>query len=164
MPRPGRLFLPLDAGFPDDDRIVQAGERAGWLFIAMCCAAKRLGTDGVLSERQITRLLVPGWRSRLARLVETELVFDQQDGTYAIASWFRHNEPQAKIEARRAADTERKRSGRIPSGFQPDSERRAEQSREKQSSGPRRTPDDADCEHGVDRFAGCLQCRSAVTA
>lgn len=165
MPRPGRLFLPLDAGFPDDDRIIEAGERPGWLYVVMCCAAKRLGTDGILTERQLSRLNVGGWRARLDRLIAVELVFDREDGSYAIASWFRHNEPQAVIEKRRADDADRKRrSARNPAGIQSDSGSRAEQSSEEQSSPSAGGLVDEDCEHGVDRFSSCMACAKAKQA
>jgi hypothetical protein len=120
--RKGNLFLPLDVGFPDDDRIVEAGEKAAWLYICMALAAKRLGTDGVLTARQVDRLHVPGWQNRLAQLLEVELVVSVGEDTYALRAWFQHNDPVAVVEERRRKDAERKR-GQRPNGVRADSVR-----------------------------------------
>lgn len=136
MPRrKGGLFLPLDVGFPDDDRVVQAGEKAAWLYVCMALASKRLGTDGVLSARQIDRLHVPGWKDRLASLVAVELVLVVEPDVYGIASWFRHNDPVAVVQERRAKDAERKRGSR-PNGVRTETGRTpdVEKSREEKST------------------------------
>jgi hypothetical protein len=85
MPRRrGGLWLPLDVNFMEDDRIVAVGERAAWLYLAMCLASKRLGTDGMLTARQVDRLHVPNWRARLVLLVRVELVADFGDDLWGI--------------------------------------------------------------------------------
>lgn len=117
MPRrKGGLFLPLDVGFPDDDRIVEAGERPAWLYLCMALASKRLGTDGLLTARQVERLHVSSWQARLAELVRVGLVLRVDDGTYGIAAWRNHNDPIALVRERQAKDAERKRTSR-PNGL-----------------------------------------------
>ena len=161
MPRrKGGLYLPLDVNFFDDPRVVRAGEKAAVLYLAMCLAAKRLGSDGQLEPLQIDRLHVPGWKARLAVLVREELVLDLGDGAYTIAAWLQHNDPARVVAERRAADAARKR-GIHPNGIRTESEpsRSVERSREEKREV--RNPPDTDCEHGVDRHVGCAQCRAA---
>lgn len=154
--RKGSLWLPLDVNFLEDDRIVEAGEKPTYLFLAMCLAAKRLGTDGFLTARQLERLHVPGWRGRLDTLVRLQLVEDCGADLWGISSWLRHNEPQVKVEQKRAIDREYqadKRRNRVgtDSGESRSAEKRREEKREVESR-------HADCEHGVDRYASCAQC------
>lgn len=113
MPRrKGGLFLPLDVGFTDDDRVVEVGEKPAWLYLCMALASKRLGTDGVLTARQIDRLHVTSWQQRLTALLAVELVVPHGDDTYALRAWFQHNDPVVVVQERRKKDAERKRSGR----------------------------------------------------
>jgi hypothetical protein len=116
MGRRGHLYLPVDVHFLDDDRIVAAGDAAALLFLAMCLKAKALGTDGRLSEIQISRLARPKWKSELRRLLDVQAVlWDESTKDYFISAWFSHNEPISSIEARRAADRARK-AGESPNG------------------------------------------------
>lgn len=48
-----RIYVPLDVNFFDDDKVMQAGEAAGWLYLRMCTRAKLLDSDGVMTERQV---------------------------------------------------------------------------------------------------------------
>lgn len=110
MGRRGRLYLPLDVTFFDDDRIIAAGDGPCLLYLAMGLRSKSLATDGRLSEGQITRLGRPKWKAELKRLLEVEAVlFDEEMNAYFIAAWFSHNDPISVIEAKRAADRERKK-------------------------------------------------------
>lgn len=110
MGRRGRLFLPVVVTFLDDDRIIAAGDGGALLYLAICLKTKALGTDGRLSEAQIARLGRPKWKAELRRLLEVEAVlFDSELCSYVVAAWFSHNDPISEIEARRAADRERKR-------------------------------------------------------
>lgn len=110
MSRRGRLYLPLDVSFFDDDRIIAAGDGPTLLYLAMCLRVKQIASDGRLSEAQVSRLGRPRWKSELRRLRDVEAVlFDEATGYYVIAAWFSHNEALASIEARRAADRERKK-------------------------------------------------------
>lgn len=105
-----RLYVPLDASFFDDDKVLEAGERAGWLYLNMLCKAKATDADGVFTKPQIAKLGVPGWKPRLDALLRTELVVElpQSPGSYAIAAWLNWNEARADRETRRAEDRRRK--------------------------------------------------------
>ncbi len=103
-----RLYLPLDIGFMDEDKVIEAGEQAGWLFVAMMLRCKMLASDGVISTPQIVKLAIPGWQKRLSRCVDVGLVIELPDGRYAIPSWEKWNETQAQIEVRRKRDRDRK--------------------------------------------------------
>lgn len=109
-----RLYVPLDANFFDDDKIMQAGEAGGWLYLKMCTRAKLLDTDGILTERQVAALGVPAWKRRMEALMTTEpepLVV-RQDDRYGIVGWLKWNESAADREARLAADRARKAGGK----------------------------------------------------
>jgi hypothetical protein len=109
LARRGRLYLPLDVSFFDDDRIIAAGDGPTLLYLAICLRCKQLAVDGLLSEAQISRLGRPKWKKELARLVELEAVlWDVERSFYVVAAWFSHNEAMSAIEERRAADRKRK--------------------------------------------------------
>lgn len=166
MPRrKGGLYLPLDVNFFDDPRIVRAGEKAAVLYLAMCLAAKRLGSDGRLEPLQVDRLHVPGWKPRLAVLLREELVLDLDDGAYTIAAWLQHNDPAHVVAERRAADAARKR-GKPPYGIRTESapSRDVERSREEKREVAARPESGTDCEHGVDRSSSCRRCPSTLKA
>lgn len=97
-----RIYVPLDAAFFDDDKVVEAGEAAGWLYLNMVCRVKQLDSDGVLTRPQISRLSVTGWQKRLARLVEVGLVRESDEG-FAISAWLKWHEPSAVRSARARA-------------------------------------------------------------
>lgn len=120
--KPRGIYLPLDIEFFDNDKILSAGEKAGWLYLAMCCRAKRLLSDGVLSVQQIDRLHITGWRKRLDQLVSVGLVMPTDDGRYLILGWLERNLSAERVEQMRAADRRRKGldSDRNPTGIQPD--------------------------------------------
>lgn len=119
MPSRKGVWLPLDCGFPDDDKVIEAGERPAYLFILMSLAAKRLATDGVLTRAQVSRLHVAGWESRLVRLLEVGLVHELEPERYTIAAWFQHNEPVSVVNARKEQEAERKRVSRRTSSGRP---------------------------------------------
>jgi hypothetical protein len=110
------IYLPLDIEFFDNDKVISAGEKAGWLYIAMCCRSKGLLSDGVLSEQQISRLHIAGWRKRLDTLVDVGLVVLADDGRYIIVGWLERNMSAAQVQAARERDRVRKDSTRNPAG------------------------------------------------
>lgn len=118
--RPRNVYLPLDIEFFDNERILTAGEKAGWLYLAMCCRSKRLLSDGLLTPTQIERLHVPGWKARLAKLVETGLVVGTDDGRFLILGWLERNLSAEQVEQQRARDRVRKDSARNPDGIRTD--------------------------------------------
>jgi hypothetical protein len=143
MGRKPKLYVPLTVTFFDDDRIIEAGDGATLLYLAMCCRCKAMGTDGRLTETQIARLSRPRWKTELRRLAELELVvWDEVYQEWAIAGWLIHNESLASIDERRAKDRDRKRdSSRNPDGMPPDSalKERKGKEREGKEGNPRGT-------------------------
>ena len=107
-----RLYVPLDVGFFDDEKIVAAGEKAGWLYLTMLTKAKLLDTDGVLTKGQIAKLGITNWLPRLKALLETGAVVElpMARDTYAIAAWYRWNESKDARAQRLADDRDRKKS------------------------------------------------------
>ena len=106
-----RLYVPLDVGFFDDARVVDAGEKAAWLYLNMLSKAKGLDSDGVLTRQQIGRLGVSGWQARLRTLVAVGLVVERPDG-YSIGSWLKWNE-SAQARADRLADDRRRKAEKL---------------------------------------------------
>ena len=112
--QPKRLYVPLDVAFFDDEKIIHAGEKAAWLYLALLAKAKQLDTDGVLTKGQITRLGIPGTPARLKALLEAELIFELplQRDTYAIGGWHKWNESKDDRATRLANDRKRKEEER----------------------------------------------------
>lgn len=106
-----RIYVPLDVNFFDDDRIIAAGEAAGWLYLAMCAKAKQLDNDGVITRPQVERLHIKGWQKRLLRLVEVGAVEEAGEGVYGIAGWLNWNESKQSRAERLQADRDRKKGG-----------------------------------------------------
>lgn len=102
-----RLYVPLDANLFDDDKIVQAGEAATYLYVAMLARAKLLDTDGTLSVAQVDRLHIKNWQRRLTTLVAVGLI-DEAPGYYGITGWLNWNESKAKRAERLKAERDRK--------------------------------------------------------
>lgn len=156
MGRKPKLFLPLTVTFFDDDRIIEAGDGPTLLYLAMCLKAKATGTEGRLKEAQIGRLSRPKWKAELRRLAELELVlWDEVSNEWAVAAWLVHNESLALIDARRAADRERKAasSARNPNGKPPDSRLRGKEREGKEEEGNPRAHRFAD-----DGYGACAEC------
>ena len=55
MAKPGKVWLPLDANYFDDPRVIDAGS-ACLLHLAAMTASKRLLSDGRLTRRQLHRI------------------------------------------------------------------------------------------------------------
>ena len=103
-----RIYVPLDVNFFDDDKVLDAGEAAGWLFLNMIAKAKVVDKDGQLTSEQIKRIGVTRWQSRLESLVAQGLVTPTLPGTYVISNWLKWNESRSDREERLRKDRERK--------------------------------------------------------
>ena len=126
MARIGRLFLPLDVNFFDSDMFDEVGEPAAVLYLAMCCKAKSLFSDGVVSRHQVARFGLPRWEARLKKLIAAGHVVEIEEDKLWIPAWTQHNETVEQITEKRRKDRERKGliqkdSARIPGGFRTDS-------------------------------------------
>jgi hypothetical protein len=112
-----RMYVPLDVGFFDDEKIVAAGEKAAFLFLAMLSKAKLLDTDGTLTRGQIAKLALPGWQARLKALLEpgidgSVLVVElpMQRDVYFVPAWYKWNESKDDRADRHRRDRDRKAS------------------------------------------------------
>lgn len=106
MSRASRIYVPLDVAFFDDARIVAAGEKAAWLYLAMLTKAKALDSDGALTRAQVARLAIPGWQARLKALADVGAVEIAGDEV-RIRGWLNWNESSAdrggRLEQQRKA-------------------------------------------------------------
>lgn len=102
-----RIYVPLDASFFDDDKVIEAGEAAAVLYLAMLCRIKTLDTDGSLSKAQMQRIGVQGAARRLARLVAVGLV-EQHGDQLHVPAWAKWNETRSERGERLEAERKRK--------------------------------------------------------
>lgn len=111
-----RPFLPLDVAFMDDDKIIEAGVPAAWLYLAMLLGCKRFGVDGVLTRNQIDRLGVDKWERSVDKLIQLQLIFDCSEvendrKVFVIGAWSRWNllshEREAVSQSKRDAANSR---------------------------------------------------------
>lgn len=89
------MYVPLDVNFPDDPRIEEVGLAAAGLYAQACCVAKRLGSEGALTKRQLLKLATDGEHDPedlILRLLMVDLLV-RQDGPeeYLIRAWKNHN-------------------------------------------------------------------------
>lgn len=75
-------FIALSATFPSDDAVVEAGERAAWLYVNMACDSRLQRADGMVREHRLDRLGVSSWKPRLNRLMDVGLVERTEYGLY----------------------------------------------------------------------------------
>lgn len=102
-----RTYIPLDCRVFDDDKIIEAGERAAFLYLNILCAIKLDGADGTITRLKISRLHVDKWQQRVDKLVSVGLLLklddlDSDQQTYLIPSWSRWNLLQHEVDKRRA--------------------------------------------------------------
>jgi hypothetical protein len=173
MGRKPRLYVPLTVTFFEDDRIIQSGDGPTLLYVAMLLRCKVLGTDGRLTETQIDRLGRRRWRQELVKLAALSLVVrDEFTGEWCVAAWFAHNDSLEEVDARRAADRDRKAaeaaarkaadSERNPNGNVLDSALKERKGKEQEGKERKGNP------RGVHRFeadgdGGCVACLLPAT-
>jgi hypothetical protein len=107
------MYVPLDVNFPDDPKIMDAPLEVVGVYCMALCVAKRLPTDGVLTESHLRRLGADD--GIIAALLASDLVradVSGRPGHVQITSWLTHNESQAEIESKRQTDAQRKRAAR----------------------------------------------------
>lgn len=129
MPRLRRMtYVPLDVEFFDNARVLEAGEKSAWLYLNMLTRSKKLLTNGILSDAQMNRLQVPGWKNRLKPLIQHGLIERLDDTHYLIIGFLERNLSAEEVAKVRAKDRARKGSGTDPDsdpdpdGFQPESD------------------------------------------
>lgn len=102
-----KIYVPLDVSFFDDDKIIDVGEKSGWLFLNMMTRAKALDSDGELSIGQMSRLGISDWKKRITALIDAELI-ELRDDVYCITSWLQWNESSQKRRERLEKDRKNK--------------------------------------------------------
>jgi hypothetical protein len=115
------LFVPLQANFFGDDRIVRCSRMAQLVYLQGLTIAKQCGTDGTLTFAQLERECgdIPDLQKCVNELTKLQL-WRRKSGrnstvTFTIARWLKHNRSQEWIEKYRAARAEDgKRGGRPP--------------------------------------------------
>lgn len=98
-------YLALDVHFMDDPLVVQAGEKAAWLYVAMALDSRAHRTDGIVAEHRLDRLGVPGWKPRLNRLLDVGLVVELPDGGYALPGYLKWNPSEREYRTKQATGT-----------------------------------------------------------
>lgn len=92
-------FIALSATFFDDPRIVEVGEKAGWLLLAMACDSRLHRGDGQVDAHRMSRLGVQGWKPRLDRLLAVGLVTEVEGG-YSVPAYLKWNKPEESYQKR----------------------------------------------------------------
>jgi hypothetical protein len=112
--KPGRMWLPLDASFTEDPRVLRAGEPAAWLYLAILGKIKRTGSRGMISRDEVQVLGIRNADRRLARLIDAGLltVAPETDRLLIVPAWesWQPDESRAAYMRRwraRKADEER---------------------------------------------------------
>jgi hypothetical protein len=115
------LFVPLQANFFADDRIVQCTPLVQLVYLRGLCIAKQAGTDGVVTYAQLERESgdIPDLNACVTELTKLKLWKQKSDrnttATFTIAHWLAHNRSQEWIENYRTARAvDGKRGGRPP--------------------------------------------------
>lgn len=104
MPKsPPGMYVPLDVNYMRDPRIRRAGTDAEVLYVRALAYAKGGGTDGIVHDYDIEVIAVGLKRvaARIAALVR-EKAWEERDGGWFIAGWFKWNEPTATLRERKA--------------------------------------------------------------
>lgn len=92
-----RLYVKLDVDFPDNARVIEAGEKAELLYVRSLLLAKRLLSDGALTLPQLARTGLSGVRQRAERLVAVGLWEKAGEGSYRIVGWLERNRSAAEV-------------------------------------------------------------------
>src|ERR1039458_9715802 len=126
------LYVPLQANFFGDDKVVLCSPLAKLVYLQGLCIAKLMGTDGIVTraqlkrecdrvqhiDRHIAELVSVGlWTEVSLPDVNTASIHGQErvNTAYATNAWLKHNKSREWIEAYRTARAEDgKRGGRPP--------------------------------------------------
>ena len=90
------IYVPLSVNFPDDPKVMAAGERAAWLYIRMLCLAQRLLSDGHIADIQLPLLGVSGINKRLGDLERVGLIERTENG-WLICAYLKWNRTAARV-------------------------------------------------------------------
>ncbi len=107
------IYAQFEVDMPDDPKIIEVGDLAELVYYRAIMRCREHLTDGVIDRRVVGRWFA-GIRGKtpthLAALVAVGLLLDHPDG-WCIPPhvWTRRNPTKAAVEAKRDAETERKR-------------------------------------------------------
>ncbi len=104
MKRPNGPYVVLSASFHRDADILEVGERAAWLYLAMTLECRTLRSDGWITARQVAGLGVPQWKTRLQVLLDAGLVEEARGaaGRYWIPAYLKWNKSEQDYRDRAA--------------------------------------------------------------
>ena len=118
-----KIFVPLDENYPDNVRIIHAGEAAELLYIRGLCLVKRLLSDGYIDAVQLPRLGLSNVEERVQRLVDVGLwermpaVENRAEAMgYVVVGWLERNDTAEEIVAKRQKKIDAGTKGGIQSG------------------------------------------------
>lgn len=97
------LYVKLDASYEDDEKIIQAGEKAELLYVRSLCLVKRILSDGFVSDAHLPKFGLTSVNQRARKLAEVGL-WDRDDGRggYWIRAWPKHNRSAEDVKAQQA--------------------------------------------------------------
>lgn len=98
------MWVKLDDGFPEDDRVLDLSDKAFRLHVEALCACARNLTDGVLSVRRLHSLRAS--KAAVKELAECGLWISRGDGVYEINKYLVYNPSAEHVreERRKAAE------------------------------------------------------------
>jgi hypothetical protein len=99
------MYVELDVNYADDDKILRVSEGAELLYVRALCYAKRLLSDGFISDAQLRTFVMDETEERATALVKVGL-WERVPGGYLITSWHKHNRPADEIRERSAGRSE----------------------------------------------------------
>ena len=98
MPKPGRLYVPLDVNFFDGDGAGLSDE-AQLLFLRIIALSKRMMSDGRITRAQIARIAPAMDATVCDELCESQLCFCDESAI-VVRSWAEWNDTASAIEER----------------------------------------------------------------
>lgn len=117
-------WVRLDDAFPDNPKVVRAGDAAAWLFVCGLTWCNRQRTDGRIPQAQVPKLTGHGQPRKLARALVAEDLWHEPghdcdrcepcpEGEYLVHDYLQYQPSRAEIEAKDRTKHEAKvRAGR----------------------------------------------------
>ncbi len=104
------LYVQLDANWPDNEKVMDAGWEGAGVHAGIMCLAKRLNSDGWVPLKMARRYLMP--EAAITLLVELALLDIDDDGERVRPhDWHERNPSKAAIAAKREAKVRAGKAG-----------------------------------------------------
>lgn len=108
MARDTRTYVRINDGLPDNPKILDVGDLAGWLYVCGLCYCSRQLTDGVIPVAMVGRLTgLPGIEALASALLEANLWHapgheckrcpQPLAGTYVVHDYLEHQRSAAEV-------------------------------------------------------------------